>query len=222
MVLHFDPARIRAVLFDFDGTLAEATLDFSVMRKRARAAMAGFAEVPETPVVPVMEELAMLCAGLPSLHAEEARRRTMEAIAEVEREAASRARVFPFTRPMLAALKENGIASAVVTRNCPDAVFTVFPDLREYVVCVLTRDDVERVKPHPEHGGKALAVIGCAADAAIMVGDHPMDVETGRRLGAFAGAVASGEGKREALAAAGPDWLEDDAEVLMKRIGLLR
>lgn len=221
MVMPFDPARIRAVLFDFDGTLAEATLDFAVMRKQARAAMAGFAELPEVPAVPVMEELAQLCAALPPSRAEEARRRTMEAIAEVEREAATRAGLFPFTRPMLAALRARGIASAVVTRNCPDAVFTVFPDLREYVACVLTRDDVERVKPDPEHGGKALALIGCGAEAAIMVGDHPMDVETGKRLGAFTGAVASGEGKREALAAANPDWLEDDAEILMQRISLL-
>lgn len=217
----FHPARIRAVLFDFDGTLAEATLDFALMRKRAREAMALFGPLPEVPRVPVMEELARLCASLPRRRAEEAKCRTMEAIAEVEREAASRAALFPFTRSMLTALGERGVASAVVTRNCPDAVFTVFPDLAEHVACVLTRDDVKRVKPDPEHGSKALDIIGCRADEAVMVGDHPMDVETGKRLGTYTGAVASGEGGREALEAAGPDWLEADAGLLMRRLGLV-
>lgn len=217
-----DPTRIRAALFDFDGTLAEATLDFTLMRRRARAVMDRFSRPSDEERVPVMEELARLCASLPAPLAEEARRQTMAAIAEVEREAASRSRLFAFTRPMLAGLKKRGVSAAVVTRNCPDAVYAVFPDLREHVACVLTRDDVNRVKPHPEHGGRALAIIGCAAQEAIMVGDHPMDVETGRRLGTFTGAVASGGSRRADLAAAGPDWLEDDAGILMKRLGLLR
>ena len=217
----FDPARIRAVLFDFDGTLAEATLDFSIMRKRAREAMAAFAALPEVPIVPAMEELAQVCAALAPEQAREVRLHTMAAIAEVEREAATRASLFPFTRPMLAALRERGVAAAVVTRNCPDAVYAVFPDLCEHVACVLTRDDVSRVKPDPEHGGKALALIGCGPEAAVMVGDHPMDVETGKRLGAFTGAVASGESDAGVLAEAEPDWLEKDAGTLMKKLGLM-
>ena len=31
----FDPALIRAVVFDFDGTLAETNIDFALMRRRA-------------------------------------------------------------------------------------------------------------------------------------------------------------------------------------------
>lgn len=217
-----NPARIRAVLFDFDGTLAEATLDFALMRQRARAVMGLFRQPPDDVRVPVMEELSQLCASLPAPLAEEARRRTMAAIAEVEREAASRSRPFAFTRPMLAGLKERGVAAAVITRNCPGAVFMVFPDLRDHVACVLTRDDVERVKPDPEHGRRALALVDRGPEEAIMVGDHPMDVETGKRLGTFTGAVASGESRREDLVAAGPDWLEEDAGILMKRLGLLR
>ena len=215
-----DPDRLRAALFDFDGTLAVPTLDFSVMRKRAREAMSAYAAIPQEALYPVMEELAHLCDGLDPETAARARRDTMAAIEEVELEASGRSSLFPFVRPMLADLRGRGIVCAVVTRNCPGAVYTVFPDLDEHVACVLTRNDVANVKPHPEHIGKALSIIGRAPEEALMIGDHPMDIEAGKRAGTYTAGVVTGESSREALAGAAPDWLAEDAGQLMRTLGL--
>lgn len=217
----FDPTRLRAALFDFDGTLAIPALDFDVMRRCARKAMSAYAPIPQEALVPVMEELAQVCASLDPEKAVKARRETMDAIKEVELEAARRSGLFPFVRPMLDCLRDRGIACAVITRNCPESLHIVFPDLEEHVACVLTRDDVANVKPHPEHIGKALGIIGCGAEESLMVGDHPMDIEAGRRAGTYTAGVVTGDSSREALEKAGPDWLADDAGQLMRMLGLM-
>jgi phosphoglycolate phosphatase-like HAD superfamily hydrolase len=48
---------------------------------------------------------------------------------------------------------------------------------------LVTRDDVEKTKPHPEHLHSALKLLGVPAEQAIMVGDHFMDVMAGKAAG---------------------------------------
>ncbi len=173
------PARLRAVVFDFDGTLAEPVLDFGHMRRELAGVVHPF--VPgarPSPHVPVLEWLQGLAveaqareagAGPALLAAAHAR------IQALEVEAAGRTRLFPFARALLAGLAARGVGTAVVTRNCSRALNMVFPDARTVVGAVLTRDDVARVKPDPGHLGAALAALGAAPGAALMVGDHPME-----------------------------------------------
>jgi phosphoglycolate phosphatase len=54
-----------------------------------------------------------------------------------------------------------------------------------------------------------------------MTGDHPMDVETGKRAGSLTGAVASGEYSLSGLAAAKPDFLAPDGETLLRELEIL-
>jgi len=207
-------APLRAVVFDFDGTLAEPVLDFGLMRRELAALVRPFAPgASPAPQVPVLEWLQGLAAGLqarepgagPALLAAAHAR-----IRELEVEAAGRTRLFPFTRELLAGLAARGVGTAVVTRNCARALATVFPDADHAVGAVLTRDDVARVKPDPQHLGAALAALDAAPGAALMVGDHPMDVEAGRRLGTWTAGVLTGAGGRAALLAAGADFVLGD------------
>ena len=212
---------IKAVLFDFDGTLVESVLDFSVMRRRAGEAIASLTDISMRADKPLMEALAEVCASLDADTASHVRKRAMQAVVAVEVEAAARARLFPFTLSVLTALRVQGTAAAVITRNCSEAVFRVFPVLRNHVACVLTRDDVARVKPHPEHINAALSIVGCEPRQSLMVGDHPMDIEAGKRVGTRTAGVASGEASRERLREACPDWLAEDVGELMHLLGVL-
>jgi len=212
---------IKAVLFDFDGTLVESALDFSLMRRRAVAAIASLTDIPVCAQKPLMEALDGLYAMLDESTAARVRERAMQAVVQVEVEAAARSRLFPFTLPVLEALRSQGTATAVITRNCREAVFRAFPALPEYVACVLTRDAVRNVKPHPEHVGAALAILGCDPGQSLLVGDHPMDIEAGKRAGTLTAGVASGETAFERLQEAGPDWLARDAGELIRRLGVL-
>jgi phosphoglycolate phosphatase len=218
----FPVGSLRAVLFDFDHTLSDTVLRFAEMRRKGLAALARFADVDEDRSMPFMEQMAGILASLPPASAAEAERAALSAVKTVEVAAARRSRLFPYTRPILAALRARGTASAVITRNCPEAVYAVFPDLDEYCACVLTREHVAHVKPHPEHIGTALERLGCAARQALTVGDHVMDVEAGKRAGTRTAAVLTGESGFAELAAASPDITAQNAGALMRGLGLLR
>lgn len=112
------------------------------------------------------------------------------------------------------------MATAIITRNCSDALRAVFPDAHETVGAVLTRDDVERVKPDPEHLGNALERLGVTPAAALMVGDHPLDVETGKRAGTMTAGVLSGGYDREMLVAAGADFVVEDCGELRQALAV--
>lgn len=209
---------IAALVFDFDGTLAVPTLDFSVMRRAAIRAMQEHVDVPDRPDLPTMELLALL--GTETDAAKAARAAALAAVRQVEIDAAGKSSLFPFVRPMLARLKETGLAMAIVTRNCPEAVAAVFPDAAAHGP-VLTRDDVPRVKPDPDHLIAALQRLDVAPQHALMVGDHTMDVEVGKRAKTLTAAVASGEHSLEKLAACNPDYLAADGGELMRMLGVL-
>jgi phosphoglycolate phosphatase len=108
---------IKAVLFDFDGTLANSALDFSLMRRRAVTAVASLTDIPVCTDKPLMEALAEVCALLGADTASRVWERAMQAVVAVEVEAAARSRLFPFTFPVLEALRAQGTAAAVITRN---------------------------------------------------------------------------------------------------------
>jgi phosphoglycolate phosphatase len=139
-------------------------------------------------------------------------------IETMEMEAAARAGLFPFVRPMLREMEQEGIGAAVITRNCARAVATVFPDAMTFCQCLLTRDHVERVKPDPEHLLCALEVLDCPPEHCLMVGDHPLDIETGRRAGAWTAGVAGGRVGEEELRRHGADITAPDCRVLVDRL----
>ena len=215
------PVDIRAVVFDFDGTLAVQTHDFAHMRARAVEAISRYAPVAAVATEPMMEELDRVCATLDTATAAKARQATLAAIEEVELEAARHSSLFPCVRPMLAALRCRNIPSGVISRNILPAIRMVFPDVAEHCLCVLTRDDVENVKPHPGHLRKALEILGCEPAYALMVGDHPMDIQVGKSVGTLTAGVAGGHVPLERLAVENPTWLAEDVGRLMRDIGLM-
>lgn len=221
-----DGGNLRAVVFDFDGTLARPVLDFKVMRKAVSDAItAHMTPVTPRPDLPVMEWLQTMYDALAHDSPEMATSLFTAghaAIRAVEVEAARRTDLFPFVRPLLASLTEQGVRTGIITRNCPEAVRTVFPDVDDLCGCLLTRDDVRDVKPHPDHLLQALKLLEASPEESLMVGDHSMDVETGKRAGTLTAGVASGETSREGLHEAGATFVADDCAALFDSLGYYR
>lgn len=221
--MSISPARIAALVFDFDGTLARLTLDFDEMKERvADAATPFLGHRPEPDSTPVLEWLQGLEDTLrakpnPGLEGARALHRASHAvIQDMEVEAATEGLLFPFVRPMFKELRGMGLSLGIITRNCARAVQAVFPDADQYCGCLLARDHVDRVKPDPEHLLAALKLLGAEPEQTMMVGDHPMDVETGKRAGTLTGAVASGRIGLEELAQSKPDAAALDCPGLIK------
>lgn len=212
-------SRLCAAVFDFDGTLARPALDFPLMKRRVGELAAGLIGNPVEPGrLPALEWIEALSSLMNPAQAEDFRRESHALIVEMERQAAARTSLYEFARPVLARLRSRGVALAIITRNSRQAVEAVFPDSGDFLEVVLAREDVVSVKPDPAHLLAALGRLDAHPAAAVMVGDHPLDVLTARRAGALAGAVASGETSREDLERAEPDFLAGNAQKLFQRL----
>lgn len=211
--------KLKAVVFDFDGTLAELHLDFAEMKRRLRVlAQEYFRDLLQTPQVPALEWLGALTVSLhqrDDAAAFELEERASTLIKEIELEAAHRGSLFSFTRSILRELQQAQIEVAIITRNCEAAVRTVFPDLDQYCQRFLARDHVHRVKPDPDHLLRALDRIGASPETALMVGDHPLDMQTGKRAGVLTAGVWSGNASQDDLIRSGADLTARNCRELM-------
>ncbi|SMC27701.1 phosphoglycolate phosphatase [Desulfacinum hydrothermale DSM 13146] len=216
---------IQALVFDFDGTLAELHLDFSIMKERiAVLAETHLHRRPAPASMPALEWIEHLTREMPGANGagEAFRREALELVVDMEMEAAQRGKLFPYTRSILRDLQAWGVPAAIITRNCSRAVRHVFPDIHRLCPCFLARDHVDKVKPHPEHLKKALSRLGVESARALMVGDHPLDIETGRRAGTLTAAVATGRVGTDELKAAGPHWVFRDCATLWQELRRLK
>jgi phosphoglycolate phosphatase len=210
---------LEAVVFDFDGTLAELVLDFAAMKDRVAAVATRYLRsVPPPNGLPALEYAEQLAGLIRRISGGQAARFLAEAaqgIRDQEIEAAGNARLFPETRAALASLARTGTRIGIITRNCRAAVNLIFPDATDYAGVILARDDARYVKPDPRHLLDALAVLDAEPSRSLMVGDHPMDLATGKAAGTLTAGVASGRVGLEELAGHGPDYLAADVAALV-------
>ncbi|MDZ7669227.1 MAG: HAD family hydrolase [Gammaproteobacteria bacterium] len=201
-------AQARALLFDFDGTLAP-NLDLPDLRRRVVSLTLAHG-VPEAVfsgryIVEILDAGAAWLAPRDSARGSELHAHGHRLIRDFEIEAARRTEPFADARGLLAGLRDCGMALAVVTRNCRAAVQAAFPDIADYCDAVLARDDVAHLKPDVRHVRQALEVLGHAPHQAVMVGDGQLDMHMGRALGLYCVGVLTGSSDAGSLREAGAD-----------------
>ena len=86
--------------------------------------------------------------------------------------------------------------------------------VRHVFTAVVGREDVTERKPHPESVLRCIAALGVEPAEAVYVGDSPIDIEAGQAAGMRTVAVLSGTGTRAILAATSPDYLLESAAEL--------
>ena len=199
---------IKGILFDFDGTLA-TNLDLPDMRRQV-------IQLTQTTAVPdeiyrdqyIVEIIDRSTAWLEQREPEAAgayHKQAHALITRIELDAAARTQPFPEVREYLAALQARKVHSAVVTRNCREAVLLTFPDLLEHVDLLFARDDVDHLKPDPRHLQQALDALDLAPAQTAMMGDGQLDMQTGRSLQMLCVGVLSGSSNADQLTQAGAD-----------------
>ena len=207
---------IKAVVFDFDGTLAHLTLDFMQLNTAVHEAVRDVFPAARAFTPPAVEWVAACLQAVgpdqPNL-SELISRHAENALLAVEVAAARQGALFPHTRSLLKKFHTDGLAAGVITRNCRAAVLTVFPDLENFCP-LLAREDVATPKPDPEHLLRMLAILNVAPQHSLMVGDHPLDILTGQRVGTMTAGVTCGHASHAQLQAAGPD-------IVLEHCGLL-
>jgi phosphoglycolate phosphatase len=116
-------------------------------------------------------------------------------------------------------LRRRRVKVGVITRNCDKAVKRVFPQLESLCDVYIPRDGVSRVKPHPDHLVLALERLGVENVArCLMVGDHVLDVEGGKRMDMKTAGVLTGNTTRQQFIEAGADFVLDDATKIVGHV----
>jgi phosphoglycolate phosphatase len=119
------------------------------------------------------------------------------------------------TVPFVRELSAQYDLAITTTRNRADTQrFIEQFDLADCFKTVITRQDVKRLKPHPEPVRRAAQELGYSPTQCIVVGDTTVDVQAGKRAGALTVGVLCGFGERPEMARLGPDLLlETTAEL---------
>ncbi len=206
------PKPIRAVVFDWDGTLAdsaEATYRAYLRTFAAFGIPYDHAEYERTYSPDWYHTFR--CVGLPEERWAEADAKWLASFAE---ESVS---LHAATRRFLDALEARRIERAIVTSGGRDRLRRELAahGIGGHFAHVVCGDEVTRRKPHPEALNLCLDRLGIAAAEAVYVGDSPEDVLMARAAGVFAVAVAGGYPNRKALAAVDPDLFAGDLSEAM-------
>ena len=215
-------ATINTIIFDFDGTLAKLNIDFQEMRNAIMAVVLshGIAK-DEIHTHFVLEMIDSVFAVLMQRSEKQARRFLNEAntiIENIEIEAAAQGELFEGTRELLTFLQSKAFSCGIITRNCVKAVKIVFPEILSYCPIVICRNDVTKVKPHPEHIRLALTRLGSSACNTLMIGDHPIDIRTGRNAGTKTCGVLTGRCQETDFIEAGADIILPQASDLLRMV----
>jgi len=211
----------KGILFDFDGTLVP-NLDLADMRLQI-AAMAQDAGVPEQ-VYADMYIVEIIHASHTWLSTRQPRGSTMaddyaaashRRISDIEMAAARETELFDQVRPVLSKLRQAGYRLGIVTRNCREAVLTMFPDLSQFIDALHARDDVTFLKPDPRHLEANLRALNVLAKDAVMVGDGALDMQAGHELNMQCLGVLTGSNNARVLEEAGADQVLADYRSLV-------
>lgn len=159
--------KIKAVVFDLDGTLVDSKLDFSELRRRL-----GW---PEHSLI--LEHLASLDCAVEKQRAE-------QIIIEFELEGARNASWMPNADLLLQRLHSRQMPMAILTRNMRQATDLCLQALKIPIQLVLTRDDAP-AKPQPEGLWLIAEQLGIAPDELLYVGDYIFDIQTARNAGSY-------------------------------------
>ena len=200
------PRPLRAVLFDWDGTIVDS----------AEASFRCYVRLFESYRIPFDRERfqrtyspdwyrTYTTLGLPKECWDEADARWLGFYAGEENVMLSGA------REALQRLQQAGMALGIVTSGTGQRVARELqglglPDLFQVIV---SADDVEKRKPDAEPLVQGLAKLGVPAGEAAYVGDSPEDVEMARAAGVYVVGVPGPFPNREELKAAGPDLICD-------------
>ncbi|MFH1035804.1 MAG: HAD hydrolase-like protein [Pseudomonadota bacterium] len=202
----------QALIFDFDGTLAELNIDFAAMRAEVEALARGLGLAGPWPGQGyLLEQVEAVALALGDGFAA----RAGQLIMERELAAARQGRLFDFTPGLLERARAQGLSLAIISRNCGPAIRLVYPQVDQACQVFLPREAVPRTKPDPGHPLEALRRLGLAPGNAALIGDHPSDMQTALAAGCLPVGVASGRVGRDELLAAGAALVLPDASSLL-------
>lgn len=211
------------MIFDYDGTLVHLNIDFGLMRQNVEEVLGEHGIEPEDLkglyILEMIDEATARISRESPSKGSAFYRKSHEIVTQHELASTKEGKILPGVIQMLGLLQKKGVKVGVITRNCDKAVKVVFPQIERLCDVYIPRDRTSRVKPHTDHLGLALKRLGVQnAVRCLMVGDHVLDVEGGKRMEMKTAGVLTGKTTRQQFVEAGADFILDDATKVLDHI----
>ena len=188
--------KIRAVMFDLDGTLLDTAPDFVAVVNQLLVENK-YEELAEEVIRACVSNgskaLVKLAFQIEESHEQfnQLRERLLELYTQ---HIAIFTKPFPGIEQLLEKLASHNITWGIAT-NKP-AAYTIplmeALDMQPPPAIVICPDHVQDSKPHPESLFMAAKEFGCAPEEIIYIGDHLRDIQCGQRAGSITIAAAYG------------------------------
>lgn len=203
---------IRAVLFDWDGTLAD-TAEASYrcyVRMFSEFAIPFDRDTYARTYSPNWYQ-TFRALGLDEEHWSRADERWLAHFASEQVD------LLEGARHVLETLTARGLATGIVTSGSRERVERelALHGLDTHLPQRVYGCEVKEKKPHPEGLLLCLDRLRMRAEEAVFVGDSPEDIEMARAAGVYSVAVSGGYPNREALLASKPDAFTDSIGALL-------
>lgn len=210
------------LIFDIDGTLVTFRFDIKGARSAllAEVSRMGFGTSELTSSSPTQKIIdtvrSQIQSGRVGGDYASIRGRLYEILDKFEEESSRDATLFPDTLETLRRLRARSVRLVVLTNSGRRSALQLLRkySLLEFFDFVLTREDVDAMKPNPEGIQKAVSMLSLPKEEVCYVGDSPYDVVAAKRAGLKVISVATGNYDRERLKLEG-------ADVVIESIGKL-
>jgi phosphoglycolate phosphatase len=128
---------------------------------------------------------------------------------DFEFEAFGLSKIKPYALQTLEELKRKGRKLALITNGgrAPTVKILDERNLTRYFPVVVTRDEVNRLKPSGEGIKKAIQNLPARTESSIFIGDSVIDVLAARDAGVKVAVIPEGSTNLGKLSLAGPDYL---------------
>jgi HAD superfamily hydrolase (TIGR01549 family) len=202
---------VKAILIDMDGTITKFNLDYMWMRRTALKLLdeAGLRRPNFSDQMSIYAMLNELRSSISNEKLNEIKKRIYEKVQSIESEAAERAELMPGAIEALNNLREMKKRIVIVTNNGRLGTDRTLERLNLLGIldAVVTRDDVDELKPDPGIVLKALNLASTKADEAILVGDSIIDIKAARAASVQCVAIPTGPFPATRLLQEEPDFI---------------
>lgn len=218
MTLKYD-----AVIFDFDGTLAD-TIPLIVASFNAACALPLGRELSHQEVISRfgIPDADMLRRELQSESQETIAAAIESYFAYYEKQHAM-VEVFPGISELLEALQQRSIPLGVMTGKGRKAAEISLSQLgwQHFFGSIVTGDDVTLQKPHPEGVVRAAEELNTLPERCVFIGDSPADIGAGKAAGMITIAALWHNFYEEELHACAPDFWASTTDELAEILEML-
>lgn len=165
---------LKAVLFDFDGTITDLNVDYRRLRKELKKFFKRYSLSSDfKPLLPEIRRVSNLLTNSDAIY-----KKALEIVDKYENEAAEKANLKKGIVDIFRVLKKREVMIIILTRNgrkCVTTFFNKHIKVPKYDF-IASRDDVRNLKPNVEHINYILKNMKLSKNDCLLVGDSFHDL----------------------------------------------